>query len=89
MSIYPAAIYVDDSQEFHALHDAIDAAVTIARERFDDAEDTCARVDPLGGDGSEVAAANRDYRLADEALQVLLRLRRRVESVDVDEQVTA
>lgn len=86
MSIYPAAIYVDDSQEFHALHDAIDAAVTIARERFDDAEDTCARVDE---DMSDKTQAESAYRLADETLQVLLRLRRRVESVDVDEQVTS
>lgn len=91
MSSFPAAIDVDDAQEFHALHDAIETAVTAARERCLDAEDACARGDVSCCDecSADALQAEDEYRRAEDALRALLILWRRVESVDVDEQVAA
>ena len=78
MSIFPINFGLDDSLELKALMDSINGSVKVALERLEEATDACNRVEPRYGDGTEEALARRDYRLADEALQVALRLQRRV-----------
>ena len=73
MSAFPILFELDELSEVKALHAAINAALSAAQERFDEAEDACARVDE---DMDDATQAEKDYRLADEELQVAKRLAR-------------
>jgi len=73
MSAFPILFELDELAEVKALHAAINAAFSAAQEAFDEAEDACCRVDE---DMSDKTQAEKDYRLADEALRVAKRLAR-------------